>query len=125
MSNSGFPPPPPPPGPPPGFGGGSDFPPPPPSFGGPGNAGGYGQAPSGKVPTYLAFAILTTLFCCLPFGIVSIVKAAQVNSKLAAGDYQGALNASKAAKTWAIVSAVVGLVVGVIYVLAVRSGANG
>lgn len=37
------------------------------------------------MPTYLAPAILTTIFCCLPFGIVSIVYAAQVNGKLAAG----------------------------------------
>ena len=30
-------------------------------------------------------AILVTLFCCLPFGIVAIVFAAQVDSKVAAG----------------------------------------
>lgn len=120
MSNSDFPPPPPPPPsspppPPPGFGGGPDFPPPPPSFGGPGNVGGYGQPSAGKVPSYMVWAILTTLFCCLPFGIVSIVKASHVNSKLAAGDYEGAVAASKAAKMWAIISAVVGVVAIVIW----------
>jgi hypothetical protein len=56
------------------------------------------------VPNYLAQAILTTLFCCLPFGIVSIVFAAQVNGKLAAGDRAGALQSSQNAKTWAWLS---------------------
>jgi Interferon-induced transmembrane protein len=56
------------------------------------------------VPNYLVPAILTTLFCCLPFGIVSIVYAAQVNGKLAAGDRAGALQASQNAKTWAWLS---------------------
>ena len=36
-----------------------------------------------SVPNYLVQAILTTIFCCLPFGIVAIVFAAQVNGKLA------------------------------------------
>jgi hypothetical protein len=60
------------------------------------------QAP---VPNYLVPAILTTLLCCLPFGIVSIVYAAQVNGKLAAGDRVGALQSSQQnAKTWAWLS---------------------
>jgi hypothetical protein len=62
------------------------------------------------VPTYLAQAILTTLFCCLPFGIVSIVYAAQVNGKLAVGDHAGALQSSQNAKTWAWISFGTGLV---------------
>jgi Interferon-induced transmembrane protein/zinc-ribbon domain len=68
-------------------------------------------APAGQpVPNYLVFAILTTVFCCLPFGIVSIVYAAQVNSRVAGGDHLGALEASSKAKTWAIVSLLCGIV---------------
>ena len=52
-------------------------------------------------PNYLVFAILTTIFCCQIFGIVSIVFAAQVNSKWNSGDFKGALEASKNAKLWA------------------------
>ena len=37
------------------------------------------------IPNYLVQAILVTIFCCLPLGIVSIVYAAQVNGKAAAG----------------------------------------
>ena len=64
---------------------------------------GYVSYQSGhaNVPNYLVQAILVTLFCCVPFGIVSIVYAAQVNSKLAAGDFQGATEVSNKAKTWA------------------------
>ncbi len=72
----------------------------------------YGPQSSGPyVPTYLAPAILTTLFCCLPFGIVSIVYAAQVNGKLAAGDRAGALQSSQNAKTWAWIAFGSGLLV--------------
>ena len=43
------------------------------------------------------WAILSTLFCCLPLGIASIVFAAQVNSKYAAGDIAGAQDSSEKA----------------------------
>ncbi len=66
-------------------------------------------APPAHVPNYLVPAILVTVFCCLPFGIVSIVYAAQVNSKLDAGDVPGAMQASNNARTWMWVSFGVGL----------------
>ena len=53
---------------------------------------------------HLALAIITTVLCCLPAGIVSIVYATQVNSKYNIGDYEGAERASKNAKTWWIAS---------------------
>jgi hypothetical protein len=51
-----------------------------------------------------------TLFCCLPFGIVSIVFAAQVNAKAAAGDVQGVLEALRKARVWTQVSFLCGLI---------------
>jgi hypothetical protein len=66
------------------------------------------------VPNYLVQAILVTLFCCLPFGIVAIVYAASVNGKLQAGDYRGARAASDSAKTWCWVSFGLGLVANLI-----------
>lgn len=60
------------------------------------------------VPNHLVWAILTTLFCCLPLGIVSIVYASQVDGKRAAGDIVGARVASQNAKTWAIWGALSG-----------------
>lgn len=63
-----------------------------------------------KPASYLVWGILTTLFCCLPFGIVSIVFAAKVDGAFASGDYAGAQAASQNAKRWAIISAVVAVV---------------
>ncbi len=68
-----------------------------------------------KPNNHLALAIITTIICCLPAGIVSIVYATQVNSKYNAGDYEGAVRASKNAKTWWIVSAVAALVIAIGY----------
>jgi hypothetical protein len=61
-------------------------------------------------PNYLVFAILVTIFCCLPLGIVAIVFAAQVNSKANAGDYEGAAASSRKAKTWCWVALIVGII---------------
>ena len=73
------------------------------------------QQPMQSPPAnYLVFAILTTIFCCQVFGIVSIVYAAQVNSKWYAGDYQGAINSSRNAKTWAWVAFGTGIIAGFI-----------
>ena len=65
------------------------------------------------IPNYLLQAILVTLFCCIPFGIVSIVYAAQVNGKLNAGDLQGARKSSESAKTWCWISFWTGIAIGV------------
>ena len=80
---------------------------------------GYGpQQPYGARPpmpdTYMVWAILATLLCCLPFGIVSIVKASQVSSLYNQGRYQEAVAASEAAKKWAIWSAIAGVVLSII-----------
>jgi len=69
------------------------------------------------VPNYLVQAILVTVFCCLPCGIVAIIYAAQVNGKLQAGDYAGAVASSNNAKTWSWVSFGVGLAGGLIYAI--------
>lgn len=80
----------------------------PPGWGQPPQAWQPGYAAPPAVPNHLVWAILSTLFCCLPFGIVSIVYSSQVNSKLAVGDVPGAVESSRKARTWAIVSAGVG-----------------
>ena len=69
--------------------------------------GGYPQ----HIPNYLVQAILVTIFCCLPLGIVAIIFAAQVNGKVAAGDIAGAQSSSRTARTLVIVPVVVGAVV--------------
>ena len=93
-------------------------PPPPPPMSPP----PYGAAPSpygaSQPPSNnLVLAILTTILCCLPFGIVAIIKAAEVNTKWAQGDQAGAVASAAAAKKWSFIGIGVGLAVGVIYAL--------
>ena len=70
-----------------------------------------------KPDNYLVWAILTTLLCCLPFGIVSIVYSSKVDSLYNAGDYMGAQNAANNAKKWAMWSAIIGGVMTVIVII--------
>lgn len=65
--------------------------------------------PSPKPKNWLVESILVTIFCCLPFGIAGIVFASQVNSKYDAGDYEGALKASKDAGKWTKIGFFVGI----------------
>lgn len=76
------------------------------------------------IENHLAKAILVTLFCCLPLGIVSIVNAASVNGKLQAGDIEGARIASEKADSWANWSIGLGLLVGFIYLIVILAGSN-
>lgn len=78
--------------------------------------------PGATVPNYLVFAILTTVFCCLPTGIPAIVYAAQVNGKLLAGDLAGAQQASNSAKMWCFISLGLGLLVCVLYGVLIMAG---
>lgn len=69
--------------------------------------------PSGPIPypadgvrgvrpsSHLGWAIASTLLCCIPAGIVSIVYAVKVNTLWDKGDGKGAASASKTAKAWA------------------------
>ena len=106
MSEAGSPPPPP-------YGsdgGGYAAPPPPPPPLGGGAAGG---PPDNK----LVWSILATIFCCLPFGVVAIIKSAEVNSKWNSGDVVGAnQSAADAGKwiKWSVIVGIIGAVLGVI-----------
>lgn len=77
------------------------------------------QTPNGQVmpPNYLVWSILVTLLCCLPGGIVAIVYSTQVSSRFLQGDYEGANASSCNARKWAIISAVAGAVIGIIYAI--------
>lgn len=68
---------------------------------------------------WLVESILVTLFCCLPFGIVGIINAANVNSKFDAGDLAGADKASQEAGKWTKIGFFVGIAGIVIYLLVV------
>jgi len=79
-------------------------------------------APGVAVQNYLVFAILATVFCCLPAGIPAIVYAAQVNGKLQVGDVAGAQVASNNAKMWCFISLGLGLGIIALYVILMMVG---
>lgn len=64
----------------------------------------YNTAQGQPIPpppnNYLAESILVTLFCCMPFGVMGIIKAARVGSLYSQGRYQEAQNASRSAWKW-------------------------
>ncbi|WP_312556172.1 CD225/dispanin family protein [Empedobacter brevis] len=65
----------------------------------------------------LVFAILSTVLCCLPLGIVSIIKSTSVNTLWAQGQYDAARQAAADAKKFAIWSAAAAVIVWVLYIL--------
>ena len=76
------------------------------------------------IPNHLVGAILSTLCCCLPFGIVAIVYASGVNGKIAAGDIAGAVESSKKAATWinvSVICGIIGIVINIIINVAAAS----
>ncbi|HTL06650.1 MAG TPA: CD225/dispanin family protein [Chitinophagaceae bacterium] len=78
--------------------------------------------PSGQAfppKNWLVESILVTLFCCLPFGIAGIIFASQVNTKWAANDVNGAMQASRDAAKWTKIGFFVGIGVIVLYFIAV------
>jgi len=75
------------------------------------------------IQNYLVPAILITLCCCVPAGIVAIIYAAQVNSKLAAGDVLGAQASARLAKIWSWVGFGGGILLGILYAIFGFAGA--
>lgn len=66
---------------------------------------------------WLVEAILVTLLCCLPFGVVGIIFAAQVNTKQQAGDMEGAEKSRREAAKWTKIGFWVGLGVIALYII--------
>lgn len=66
-----------------------------------------------KPDSLLIWSILCTVLCCLPLGIVAIVYSTKVDSLWAQGAYQEAEQAARTAKTWCIVGAVGGVIIGI------------
>ena len=80
------------------------------------------EKPINWVP-YLVLSIVTTLCCCLPFGIVGIVYATKINSAMNSGNYEEAQRSARTAKIWIIVAAVVGVIANIIVGVMAAMGA--
>lgn len=51
----------------------------------------------------MALAIFTTICCCLPLGIVAIIKANNVDSLYAMKQYDAAIMAANESKKWSYI----------------------
>lgn len=86
----------------------------------PSYAPGINQPDPSRIPpkSWLVESILVTLFCCLPFGIVGIIKAGEVSSLWQRGMYDAAYASSASAKKWTIIGFCIGIaqyVLGLLY----------
>ena len=70
-----------------------------------------------KPDSFMVWAILSTIFCCLPFGIASIVNASKVDGLWASGDYNGANEAARKARTWFWWAFALGLVINLFAII--------
>ena len=67
-------------------------------------------APPPCPSTNLVWAIVATVFCCVPFGIMAIVYANKVTKLYTAGDFYGAESASETSMWWTIAAIMAGVV---------------
>jgi hypothetical protein len=73
--------------------------------------------PAQEPDNYLVWAILCTVLCCLPFGIVSLVNSNKVSGLWAQGRYAESQAAADNAKKWAIIGAISGPIIYVIVIV--------
>ena len=85
----------------------------------------YQGLPGPPPENNLVWAILCTVLCCLPLGVVSIIKATQVNTLWAQGSYTEAYKAAEDAKKfalWGALSQVVIIMAYLFFVFVVFGG---
>ncbi|MDX1952377.1 MAG: CD225/dispanin family protein [Verrucomicrobiota bacterium] len=86
------------------------------------NAPAQGTIPSStsqqfsKVSNYMVTAVIVNICCCPPLGAPALIYSAQVNVKAAQGDYAGAEEASRQAKKWVILGAILGILTNGAYI---------
>ena len=86
------------------------------------NAGQEAPAASSWIPKSIILPILVTLCCCLPGGVIALVFTLQANSAGAMGNLQLAEKNAKNAQLCMIVSAVIGVIAAVLYVVFMMLG---
>ncbi len=73
--------------------------------------------PTNPPDNNLVWAILCTVLCCLPLGIVAIIKSSSVNTLWAQGNYEAAQKAAEDAKKYSIWGAAITGILVILYVL--------
>lgn len=81
--------------------------------------GRHGGGRQVEIPNYLPHAIVATILCCLPLGVVAIVFASKADGLQSSGDIEGARAAAAKAKNWVIAAVVCSAICLAIYTLPV------
>lgn len=81
-------------------------------MGGMNMSGGFSAS---KPDNNLIWAILSTIFCCLPTGIYAIILSLRVNDLYNQGDLIGAQQAANDAKRWALYGLIINIVLQLVY----------
>lgn len=79
-----------------------------------------------KPQDYMTLSIIVTLLCCLPFGIVAVVKASKVDSLWYTGQYDAAFATAEQARKWCIIGLCFGaaayILFAILTILALATG---
>lgn len=83
------------------------------------------NVPNPKPKNYLVWAILSTLFCCVPLGIVAIIHSTKVDSLYYSGNYAEAKKESDLAEDWTRYAAIFGwIIVSICFVIDLMLASN-
>ena len=74
------------------------------------------MSPTTPPKNWMVEAVLVTLCCCQPLGIVALIKSNDVNVKYKQGDYAGAEKAAADAKKFVMLGFFIGLPIIIIYI---------
>lgn len=61
-------------------------------------------------PTNLVWAIISTILCCMPLGVIAIIYSVKVSQKYQQGDIEGAKHYSEVSAWWCIGTIIGGIV---------------
>lgn len=79
----------------------------------------YQQPYVARPSSHLVWAVLTTLCCCSPFGLIAIYKASKVNDYYIMKQYDSAILASNSAKRWCLISLCLSFLINILFLIVV------
>ena len=69
-----------------------------------------------EIKDYTVYSVLSMVFCCVPFGVVSLIYSSKSAQLVKDGKTSEAMEMSQKAKTWAIAAAITGFILTSIYI---------
>lgn len=82
---------------------------------------GYQPTNRPKPDNNLVYAIISTVLCCLPLGVVSIISATKVDNLWNSGRHDEAIAEANKARQWAIYAAITAAVCWVLYLIIIAA----